>query len=135
MDSQAKKIAAQRTPEFWWGCQSLCESILKDLLKGEFSEIKDTVHIALVFVEIKASADVEWDWIFKNLGHCIIRVRAMNWLEHKDFYTSGALELVLRHELLHILTRLSDGDSKFEEEARRRGIDSDSLFNIFKKGE
>lgn len=97
-----------------------CDRVMRELLAGEFSEVKERVFIVLC----KGDEDDFIAQINRSIkGCCIILVHLKSWATDPAFSErhTGLRDLI-RHELLHAEIKRGDKDPLFQAELKRRGI-------------
>ena len=102
--------------DVWTARKREVEAVLRELLAGEFKEIKER-KFKVVLKRLDGIAST-----FSNDGTAYISINSDYWEKHPTFGETG-LRSVLAHELLHALSGLRDEDPRFKVEARQRGID------------
>lgn len=95
------------------------KEILGKLLNGEFRNI-EVKKVTIRFKKPKGGGRAA---IYSKDGKIYLWVNPENWETNPDF-SNECLEMVLRHELLHVeLDGTSCKDERFVKEARKRNIE------------
>lgn len=97
------------------------ERVLKELLAGEFAEVKETKFKVM----LKKPSGGGLASINKVEDQVYIWVDPENW---KHSFSKEIIRSLMRHELLHLeLGLMDDADPRFKQAARERGI---SIWNV-----
>lgn len=97
-----------------------CERVVRELLAGEFSTVKERVFIVLC----KGDEDDFMAQIYRSIkGCCVILVHLRSWARDPEFSERpSGLKALMSHELLHAEMKRGDEDPVFKAELKRRNL-------------